>query len=253
MPVARNPQVHRVANIRAELDRVVAPQARPVVDELELTFVLAQRAVAPRELQGIPEIELVSRIATRSVAVEEKRRHPSSEIVEVQAGNPGVSRRIGVTATWIDVDAITKPAEPEVGQQARTERVIEPGRNALIAGPGDSGKRRHFVEAAAARQLAENARRVHAVIREAVAAEHVRVSAEVVVPARVHEILVEPDGPGADVVGLIACGAADVGEWNAAAAGSGPEATGAPSGCGCPGTAALRRRRTARRVEDVHT
>ena len=200
-------------------------------------LVLAQRAVAPRELQGVPEVELVSGVATRAVAVEEKRRHPSREVIEVQPGDSGLSRRVGIAASRVDIDAITKPAESEIGQQIRTERVIESGGDALVASPRDAGKRRDFVEPAAARELAEDARRVHAVIGQAVAAEHLRVSAEIVVPARVHEILVEPDRPGADVVGLISCGAVDVGQWNQLRAGSGPEATGATPGYGCPGIA----------------
>ena len=63
MPVARNAQVQRVADVGAELDGVVALELRPVVDELELPLVLAQRAVAARELQRVAEVELVARVA----------------------------------------------------------------------------------------------------------------------------------------------------------------------------------------------
>src|SRR5205085_4332042 len=111
MPVARNAQVHSMANVRADLDSVVAVELRPVVDELELPFVLAQWAVAARELQGVPEVELVARVAPRSVTIQEKRRHPAAEIIHVQSGHGRISRGVHAAAARIHVDPVAEPAE----------------------------------------------------------------------------------------------------------------------------------------------
>ena len=174
MPVARNPQVHRVPDIGAELDGVIALELRPVVDELELPLVLTQRTVAARELQRVAEVELVARIAARAIAVEEKRRHAPAEIIDVQSGNARIGRGVRIAAARIDVDAIAEPAESHVGQQRRAQRVIESRGDALVARPRDARERRRLVEAAAADQLAEDARRVHPVVGDAVPAEDVR-------------------------------------------------------------------------------
>src|SRR5919106_2564789 len=125
MPIAWNPEIHRAANVRPELDGVVAEELRPVVDELELPLVLTQRAVAARELQRVTEVELVSRVAARSVAVQEEGRHPPAEIIDVQSRNAGVRRRVDIAAARVDVDAVAEPAESEIGQKGRTKGVVD--------------------------------------------------------------------------------------------------------------------------------
>ena len=164
--------------------------------------------------ERVAEVELVAGVAARTVAVEEERRHPAAEIVDVQAGNARLGGRVRAAAARIDVDVVAEPAEPEIGQEGRAERVIEPGREALVASPGNARERRRLVEAAPARQLAEDARRVQPVVGQAVAAEHVRRSAEEIVPPGVGEVLVELDGAGPGVVGLIAHRAFDVRQRN---------------------------------------
>ncbi len=57
--IAGHAQVVRVANICAELERMIPPNLRPVVHELVLMLALRERAVTLIHSQRVSEIEII--------------------------------------------------------------------------------------------------------------------------------------------------------------------------------------------------
>ena len=49
--------IPRATDVRAEFDVVIALDLAPVVDKLELVFILNQRAVAAVDAEGVTEFE----------------------------------------------------------------------------------------------------------------------------------------------------------------------------------------------------
>ncbi len=87
--VAGDAQIVSLANVGAEFKRVVALDFSPIVDELDLLFVLDQRTVAAVHAKSVTELEEIV-----AVVVDEECRHPAGKgLVEVQAGNAGVASR----------------------------------------------------------------------------------------------------------------------------------------------------------------
>ena len=71
--VARHAQILRIANVRSEFDLVIALDAGPVVDNLELVFLLCQRAVAPADVKTVAECSIVIALIY-TVSVEKEGR-----------------------------------------------------------------------------------------------------------------------------------------------------------------------------------
>src|SRR5262245_15263294 len=109
MPVAWNAQVIGAANIRAKFECMVAAQVRPVIDELNLALIFAQRAIACRDVERITEIE-------PGHTVDKEGRHAARKGVIIEARNANIFGRRGLRLSWINVHAITIEAEPEIGQ-----------------------------------------------------------------------------------------------------------------------------------------
>src|SRR5262245_36046438 len=133
MAVAGYAQVIGAAYVGAELECVVAMLIRPVIDELNLPLVLAQRTVARRDAQRVAEVETCH-------AVNEEGWHASGEVVVVQTRNARVFRRSGLPLPRIDIHAIAVKAEAEVGRPVGVQGVVEAGSEALIARLGFAGE-----------------------------------------------------------------------------------------------------------------
>src|SRR5262249_43096504 len=130
--VAWYAQVHRVADVAAKLDRVVALRPRPVVHELELLFALGKRAIATTDVQPI------AKGAKTASAAEIKAREASSNgrtsntraAIEPRYSKSvhGRGRRIGISCHRV----VLEIAEPEVRQPLCTNRLRETRSQAVV-------------------------------------------------------------------------------------------------------------------------
>ena len=128
MLVAGDAQIVSLANVSAEFKRVVPLDFSPIIDELDLIFVLDQRTVAAIHAESVTELEQIV-----AVIVDEERRHPAGEcLIKVQAGNTGIASGRGINAVWYHMYLIAEEAETEIGEQIRLQSVIETGRDTMI-------------------------------------------------------------------------------------------------------------------------
>src|ERR1041384_1216255 len=113
MLIARHPQIVSLANVGAELERVIALNLRPVVDELDLLFVLDQRAIASVDAESVSELEQIV-----AVVVDEARRHASGKgFVQVQPRDSRVAGGRCIQAIRHNVNLVTEKAKPEIRQK----------------------------------------------------------------------------------------------------------------------------------------
>src|SRR5207244_13649811 len=111
----------RPANIRAELNRMVAVNLGPVIDELVLVFVLDQRTIASVHSERVPELEQAV-----AVPVNEERRHAGVEIfVDVHTGDDRVLGGGRTDSVRLAKDLIAEPTEAKIREQSRTKLVVQ--------------------------------------------------------------------------------------------------------------------------------
>src|SRR5436190_17198019 len=170
MAIARHAKVVRPANIRAELDRMVALNLGPFIDELVLVFVLDQRTIAAVHSERVPELEQAV-----AVPVNEERRHAGVEIfVDVHTGDARVLGGGRADSVRLAKNLIAEPAEAKIREQGRPEIVVESAGDGVITGHrrsriGAGGAR--GVEARAAGDQPEGSRSNHAKVLQRVTAE----------------------------------------------------------------------------------
>jgi hypothetical protein len=128
MLVAGHSQVVSLADIGAELERMVALNLRPVVDELDLLFVLDQWAIAPVDVERIAKLK-----EAIAIVVDEERGHATRKcLIEVQAGNPRIRSGTGRKPVWHNMHLIAEEAEAEIREQIRMNDVVEAGCDAVV-------------------------------------------------------------------------------------------------------------------------
>ena len=140
MVVARHAEVAGIANVPAELNLVVAQNFCPVVDKLELIFLFHQGAVATIYSQTIAEVaeaaaltDCASILPVSAGASNEIRRLTGGEVIAgVQARDADVLRRCCTHTVGYDVDVISHIPEAEVGENRRTQSIVESTGNTLI-------------------------------------------------------------------------------------------------------------------------
>src|SRR5713226_6326895 len=104
---------------------MVPPNVRPVIYKLVLHFLLIEGTVT---LVGA---ERISEVKARR-AIDEQGRHAGGEsLIQIQVRDSRVSRGLSPEAVRIDEHTVAHPSEPEVSQQIRAQRVIEPRRQAM--------------------------------------------------------------------------------------------------------------------------
>ena len=200
--VRRDSQIQSAAEIGTELNRVVTRDLRPVVDELELLFVLDERAVAAVDAEGVAELEQVV-----AVAVDEESGHTRGKVrVQVHTGDAGVFCRRGANTVRLAKDVITDITKTEIGEQVRPHIVIEASGNGVIPGVGSAGVGAggtRGVQTRTACNQTEGAGGHHLEVLHGVAAEGVDLIRQVVIAADVEGMVVEADASGRGKVGLI--------------------------------------------------
>ena len=200
MLIARHAQVVGLPDIGTELERVIAVDVRPVVDELILVFVLIERAIAAIDAEcrtGAEEVVTVS--------VDEERRHVGSEGIVVQAGDTQRLCRIGPQRVWSYEDFVAEVAEAEIGQQIGPHGIVEAGRDAVVARIRDAGERAGAAAGFKARPngQTEGSGRGGFELRQAVAAEDVNLLVKVMIYPCIELIFIRLHAAGARVVGLV--------------------------------------------------
>src|ERR1700688_4437652 len=113
MLVAGNTQVISPANIGSELECVVPLNLRPVIDELDLLFILYQGTIAPVHVERVAELEEVI-----AIVLDEERGHAAGKrLIQVQARNAGVGGRAGGKTVWHHMHLIAEKSEAEIGKK----------------------------------------------------------------------------------------------------------------------------------------
>ena len=190
VPVARHAQVEGAADIGSELERVVAADLGPVVDELILILVLNERAVAAVDTQGVTELEQAA-----AVTVDEKCGQAGVEIlVDVHARNACLLRWRGADAVGLAKHLVAEPTEAEVREKRGAQVVVEAPGHGVIAGFGRAGigaGGARGVQARPAGHEAERSRSHHAEILKRIAAEQVQFVGGEVIHAHVEGVVIE--------------------------------------------------------------
>src|SRR5262249_13120218 len=75
-----------------------------------------------------------------SVTYDELRKSRCESLVKIYAGNSGSGHRLCAETVRKNVHVVTEVSEAEIGYQRRAERIVEPGRNAVVARLGLAGK-----------------------------------------------------------------------------------------------------------------
>src|SRR5260221_6587869 len=108
MFVARNAQIVSVANIRSELEGVIAADFGPVVHKLILVLALKKRAIALIRTEGISHAKIgCVAVACGRPGISYKEWHSGRELVTlVQSGYAGVFRGCRAYTTRRHVNVI---------------------------------------------------------------------------------------------------------------------------------------------------
>ena len=200
--IAWDAQVVRLTNVGTELDGVIPLDLRPIVDELELIFILVQRAVAAVDAQREAELEQIA-----AVVIDEERRHASGELlIQIQARNSGIGGWLRIKAVWNDVHLVAEIAEAEVRKQRWLVGVVETRRDAVVARLRRSGKGAGAAAGVVTGSTCQpvDARREDLEVHEAIASEYVQLIGRVVVAASIECVVIEVHRARARVVRLIA-------------------------------------------------
>src|ERR1017187_6691807 len=116
MAVAGYPEVHRVTEVRAHLESVLAHRLAQIIHELKLILTLGQRTVALVGAQGVAK---VVRIARRSDV--EEGHTGRVGLVQIQPRNSGIrGRSLAVTLGYVE-DVIVHPAKAQFVDQSGTQ------------------------------------------------------------------------------------------------------------------------------------
>ena len=200
--VGRYTEVHRVTNVGAELELMVALDLGPVVDELELLFALGERAVAAADVEAVAKVRqafLLSGAAVAAVDCREERGQAAGlGGAEVHSGNAERGHRVAARIGIGGLRIVLEVSEAEVGQQVGADRFVEAGGQAVVVNGGLA------VEAAGPE--AETAERTEAAfavqieVIQAEAAEDLKAMRRVVIDAGVEGVLVEIARTGANEV-----------------------------------------------------
>src|SRR5690349_10648580 len=123
MLIAGNPQIARIANVRAKLDLVVALNLRPVIDELELVFLLNQRTIAAVDSQPIAKVaesaslaDLADILPIPARLPHEKCRLIGRKSIKVQTRNPDGCRRVCAFTVGGNTDVVPDVSKPKIRQ-----------------------------------------------------------------------------------------------------------------------------------------
>src|SRR5690348_1256093 len=125
------------------------------------------------------------------------------EVVQVEPGNTGVLGRRRSETSGRDLNVITHVAEPEVGQERGTERVVESSCQTLISHVGVAGEtadRGIRGKGCAAEVRPEKSRAGASVLLKAIAAKYGRLGTHGVIRAHVKTVRVEDVAAGPEVV-----------------------------------------------------
>ena len=103
---------------------------------------------------------------------------------------PGIPASVGGPGAEVErqhVDLVLEEAEPEVGEQRRGERLVDPDRQALVDDVGHAAQAHQFLPA----PVAERGRPVAQEIADAVSGEHVEVVGQPAIQTDVERVLRE--------------------------------------------------------------
>ena len=131
--VRRYAQVAAVAQVGAHLERVVADDPSPVIDDLELIFALCEGAVATVHAQAVAVDGAVGAAAAAGdVGDVEARRAGGDVAADVDAGNAqGGCELCALVMLGVD-DVISVVAQPEVGEQLGADGDVHARRQAVV-------------------------------------------------------------------------------------------------------------------------
>src|SRR6266550_1320371 len=132
MVIAGYAQVAGIADVSAKLDLMVAHDLRPVVNKLELVFLLDKRAVAAIDAQTVPKVAKTTSLTEGScvLAVSARtaykvRRLARTKVTlvntwnSVEPRNADVGSRSCADPIGHDVDVVSDVSETKVGEYRR--------------------------------------------------------------------------------------------------------------------------------------
>ena len=183
---------------------MVALHLGPGVDELQHPFALLERAIALAD--GQPEA-----FAEPSVSADLELRQTGSvrPAGEIHVGYSGCLAGILAVIQGLNVDAVAHVAEPEIGQQGRTEYIVEAADQILVAHVRYTGEADGVIPGPA-RHRTERRRRVLIELGVGIAAKVAEGVLHVVIGPDVELIPIERLGTGRDEIVVVRSGSAKI-------------------------------------------
>ena len=123
--VTRHAKVFRIANVRAELDLMVALHAGPVIYDLELVFFFRKGAVAAANVQSVSKRTVVIALIQPVAVEEEGRQSGGIRGSQVQSRNTERSSGICTGIRIRRLRVITEPPKSHIGQPLGADRFVE--------------------------------------------------------------------------------------------------------------------------------
>src|SRR5438105_4251004 len=206
--VAGNTQIQGIADVAAKLNRMVAEDFGPVVDELILILAFQQGTVAAVDAEAEAnaaegtgaENSAPVLVAGTAEATDQVSRLAGGEVgTQIKAGNTDITRRSCAHSVGNHVHVIFHVAKAEVGKQAGTHGVIEAGRDALVSDLRLTGET--TITEATSAKYAEGATRRLVELAEAVTAKDVHFLRGLEITANVEGIVVKHAGSVGGEVG----------------------------------------------------